>query len=274
MRYLGNNISKTVNNHTFRYNEEGPFSAPVIIFIHGFPLNKSMWKPQIEAFKDDYRVIAYDVRGHGKSDAGEMDFSINLFVTDLINLMDAFYIDKAILCGLSMGGYIALNAVENYPKRFSALVLCDTSCMADPAPVIENRMKTIRELHEEGAEKYAEESLVKLFAPDSLKMQISAVETVRKMIVKTSVPSMCNTLRALATRNESCSGLHEIQIPVLILVGKEDVITPAATAQLMHEKIADSKLEIIPQAGHLSNLENPKEFNEKLRKFLSSVKLR
>jgi 3-oxoadipate enol-lactonase len=233
-----------------------------------------MWNPQIEAFKNDYRVIAYDVRGHGKSDAGDMDFSINLFVVDLINLMDAFYIDKAILCGLSMGGYIALNAVESHPHRFSALVLCDTNCKADPASVIEQRMKTIRELQEEGLEKYTDESVKKLFAPDSFNMRTYEVEAVRKMIMKTPVHSICNTLRALSSRDESCTGLSEISIPVLIMVGKEDAITPPVMAQLMHEKIKDSKLEIIQHAGHLCNLENPMEFNEKLKTFLSSVKLR
>lgn len=273
MRYLGNNISKTVNNHILKYNEEGPFTAPVIIFIHGFPLNKSMWNPQMEAFKNEYRVIAYDIRGHGKSEPGEMDFSMNLFAIDLIHLMDAFYIQKAILCGLSMGGYIALNAIENYPNRFSALVLCDTNCMADPASVIDNRLQTIRELQDEGPEKYADESLQKLFAPDSFTKHVYEVESVRKMIVKTPVHSIINTLRALLTRNESCSKLHEIKIPVLVMVGGQDTITPPSKAQLIHEKTPHSILEIIPDAGHLSNLENPTVFNEKLRKFLYSIKL-
>lgn len=274
MRYLGNNISKTVNNHVLKYNEEGPFTAPVIIFIHGFPLNKSMWNPQMEALKNDYRVIAYDIRGHGKSEPGEMDFSMNLFAIDLIHLMDAFYIHKAILCGLSMGGYIALNAIENYPNRFSALVLCDTTCKADPASVIDKRMQTIRELQDEGVENYADESLQKLFAPESFTKKVYEVESVRKMIVKNPVHSIINTLRALTTRNESCSKLNEIHVPVLIMVGEEDVITPPAMAQLMHEKIPNSTLEIIPHAGHLSNLENPAAFNEKLREFLSSARLK
>ena len=272
MRYLGNNISKSINNLTFIYNEEGPYSAPVILFIHGFPLNKSMWNPQMEAFKKDFRVIAYDIRGHGKTEPGNKDFSIDLFVNDLIEFMDMFSIDKAILCGLSMGGYIALKAVEDYPKRFSGLVLCDTNCLADTPEAKENRMKAIESIKLNGVEKYADESLKKLFAPDSLLTKEKETVSVRRMILKTTEESLINTLKALSIRQETCTRLNEIKIPVLIMVGSEDTITPPSAAQSMHEKIPGSILEIIEHAGHLSNLENPDSFNTKLRSFLSSIK--
>ncbi len=121
----------------------------------------------MEVLKENYRVIAYDVRGHGNSDAGTEDFSIDLFATDLLNLMDALKIDKAILCGLSMGGYIALNAVENYPDRFDALILSDTTCTADTPEAKEKRMKTIESIRKNGVEKFADESITNLFAPES-----------------------------------------------------------------------------------------------------------
>ena len=143
MRELGYNLKITVNDLTVSYNDDGQDGAPVIIFIHGFPFNKSMWDKQFNALKNNYRVIAYDVRGHGNSDAGTGDFSIELFVKDLLNFMDALKIDKTMLCGLSMGGYIALNAVENFPNRFDALILSDTNCIADIPEVKEKRMKTI-----------------------------------------------------------------------------------------------------------------------------------
>ena len=121
MRTKGKNIRITVNNLTVSYNDEGPDEAPVIIFIHGFPFNKSMWDMQVEALKDTYRVIAYDIRGHGNSDTGNEDFSIELFVNDLLLLMNTLKLNKTMLCGLSMGGYIALNAIENYPERLTRL---------------------------------------------------------------------------------------------------------------------------------------------------------
>ena len=146
MREIGNNIEITVNDLTVSYNDEGENGAPVIIFIHGFPFNKSMWDKQLKALKENYRVIAYDVRGHGNSDAGKGDFSIELFANDLLSFMDALKIDKAMLCGLSMGGYIALNAVEKYPDRFDALILSDTTCVADTPEAKEKRMKAIESI--------------------------------------------------------------------------------------------------------------------------------
>jgi pimeloyl-ACP methyl ester carboxylesterase len=138
MRYFGNNISMVVNEMVVSYSDLGPDNAPVIIFIHGFPLNKSMWNKQVEVLKDNFRVIAYDIRGHGESDTGNDPFSIDLFVDDLIRFMNALKIHKASLCGLSMGGYIALKAIEDNSERFEALVLCDTTCKTDLPKVKEH----------------------------------------------------------------------------------------------------------------------------------------
>lgn len=112
MRKTGKNLRITVNDLSVSYSDEGPVSGAVLLFIHGFPFNKSMWNMQIDALKAEYRVIAYDVRGHGNSDAGDENFSIDLFTNDLLFLMDALNLEKPILCGLSMGGYIALNAID------------------------------------------------------------------------------------------------------------------------------------------------------------------
>jgi len=271
MRDVGNNIKITVNNLTVCYNDEGQEGAPVIIFIHGFPFNKSMWDKQIKVLKDNYRVIAYDVRGHGSSDVGTGIYSIELFVNDLINLMEALNIDKAILCGLSMGGYIALNAIENYPDHFDALILCDTNCIADTSEVKEKRMKTIENIKKDGVEAFADDSLKNLFAPESFTSKEAEIASTREMIVNTSKKTLYKTLRAFYERKETCSSLPNIKVPVLIMVGNEDKITPPAAAQLMHEKIEDSILCILEQAAHLSNMENPTEFNNQLEKFVSTV---
>ncbi len=271
MHSIRNDIRVILNNLTVSCNDEGPDDAPVIIFIHGFPLNKSMWNSQVKALKDDYRVIAYDIRGHGNSDAGNEDFSIDLFVRDLICFMDALKIDKTMLCGLSMGGYIALNAIENFPERFYALVLSDTNCLADTPEGKEKRMNSIESIRENSMEKYADESLKKLFAPESFTTNVEEIAAVREMIMKTSRQTLYNTLHALAERKETCSKLPEIKVPVLILVGKEDIITPPDAALLINEKIKGSLLKIIDHAGHLSNLENSADFNNHLKKFVSLV---
>jgi 3-oxoadipate enol-lactonase len=259
-----------INNVLVSYTDEGRKGLPVIIFIHGFPFNKYMWNKQMEVLKENYRVIAYDVRGHGNSDAGNEDFSIELFVKDLLNLMDALNIDKTILCGLSMGGYIALNAIENYPNRFEALILSDTNCTADTPEVKEKRLKAIESIKKFGVENYADESIKNLFAPESFATKEVEIASIREMIVNTSKQSLYKTLRAFYERKETCSKLQDINVPVLIMVGKEDKITPPAAAQLMLEKIKGSLLSIIDHAGHLSNIENPVEFNEQLKKFVAS----
>ena len=271
MKDSENSFSLNVNNHKLSYTDKGKYGAPVVLFIHGFPLNKSMWNLQIESLTNNCRVITYDIRGFGNSDAGKEDFSIELFTKDLISLMDALKIDKTILCGLSMGGYIALNAVENYPERFNALILSDTSCKADTTEAKEKRMKAIENITNNGVEKYAEESIMKFFTSQSITGKTEEVDLVKEMILKSSPKSLCDTLRALSVRKQTCSSLSDIKVPVLILVGKEDIITPPAEGQFMHERIKASTLKIIESAGHLSNIESSEEFNYQLRMFVESI---
>ena len=268
MRKSAKNIMVSINDITVSYNDTGPVDSPVIVFIHGFPLNKSMWDKQTAALKDNYRVIAYDIRGHGNSDAGIGDFRIELFVNDLIRLMDTLKIDKAVICGLSMGGYIALAAMEEYPERFEALVLCDTQCIADTPEAKEKRLKTIEHINEIGVENYAEESVKNLFAPGSFTTKQEEIAEVKEMIINTSKQSLFSTLMALAERKETCSKLQDINVPVLIMVGKGDKITPPSAARLMQRKIQNSSLHILDHAGHVANLENPYEFNYQLKNFL------
>ncbi|MDO9634914.1 MAG: alpha/beta fold hydrolase [Paludibacter sp.] len=269
MCYYINSLTITVNDLTVSYIDEGSTNSQTIIFIHGFPLNKSMWEKQIEVFKENFRVIAYDIRGHGNTDAGNVNFSIELFVKDLLCLMDALKIDKAILCGFSMGGYIALNAIEHHPERFNALLLCDTNCTADSSETKENRMKTIEIIKVKGLELYTEESLKKLFAPISYSNHIEEIAAVREMIMNTSLKSLYKTLHALAERSETCTRLFKIKVPVLILVGKDDVITSPDVALSMHEKMKGSIMHTIDHAGHMSNMENSKDFNNQISGFLS-----
>lgn len=271
MNLTETNVTTIINNISVSYSDEGPVEAPVIIFIHGFPLNKSMWDLQLEALREEYRVIAYDIRGHGDSEIGYEDFSIDLFANDLISFMNSLNIKRAVICGLSMGGYIALNAIGNYPERFDALILSDTQCAADTAEVREKRLVAIESIKQNGLEDYAHESIKNLFAPISLLSKETEIASVRKMVVNTSKLSIYNSLHALAIRKDTSGILSDIKIPVLILVGEEDKITPPEMAESMHGKIKNSQMYIIEHAGHLSNMENPFEFNYQIRKFISSV---
>lgn len=265
------NINLKVKGLTVSYNDEGPANKPLVIFIHGFPFNKSMWDFQLESLLENYRVIAYDIRGFGKSDPGTTDFSIDLFADDLINFMDELEIDNAIVCGLSMGGYIALNAIDRYPSRITGLILCDTQTKADTNEAKEKKMKAIENISAIGVEEYAEESVKNLFAYLSFTTKREEIAVVKDMIVKTSVDTLIKTLTTLAERKDTTHKLSEIKVPVLIMVGKKDIVTPPERSELMHENIEDSQLELIDYAGHLPNLENPYDFNQFIKKFLDKI---
>lgn len=260
-----------INTIHTRYDDVGPADAPALIFIHGFPLDHTMWSGQIEALKSLCRVVAYDLRGHGGSDVGEEAFSMEGFVRDLVAFMDALRIDKATVCAHSMGGYIALHAIEEHPERFNALILTDTQCTADTSAGREKRLKAIRAIAEDGVEPFAEGLIGKLFSSVTLDAKPEVVQQVRDMILGTSPHSLEQSLRAMRERDETCSKLSGISVPVLILVGEADQITPIEAAEYLHDNIEHAHLEIIPQAGHMSNMENPQAFNAALEKFLRAI---
>jgi 3-oxoadipate enol-lactonase len=257
-----------INGLSVSYHDIGREDAPAIVLIHGFPLNKSMWNSQMELLKNDFRVIAYDVRGHGNSETGSQDFSIELFVNDLLCLIETLGLQRVILFGFSMGGYIALNAIEKHADRFDGLILSDTQCTADAPEARAKRIGAMDRILEDGVAAYADEILPKLFAPASFVRHRTEVAAVREMILNTSTESLCNTLFAMSARKETRSELMEIGIPTLILVGKEDEITPVAASQVIHSRIRGSSFAVIPHAGHLANMENPVVYNQYLTEFL------
>jgi len=259
-----------VEGNEVSYFDEGQGKI-AIVFIHGFPFDKSMWELQLITLRDQFRVIAYDVRGHGNTLANANEFSIPQFTDDLFAFLSQLEIEKSIICGLSMGGYIALHAVELYPDKIKGLVLSDTQCDADTEEARGKRMKAIELIRNDGLEQYTSDSVKNLFAPSSLENQKDKVDFIRNTILKTPPDNICKTLMALANRKEKCSVLEKIKMPVLILVGEEDKVTPLTAAKKMNNLIKGATLHIIKKAGHLSNLENPEEFNGHLKTFLKSI---
>lgn len=268
---LSNEFNTAINDLFISYSDDGNENEVAIVFIHGFPLNKSMWDNQRKYFRGRYRVITYDVRGYGDSEAGVEELSIDLFVADLRRLLDLLNLDKVILCGLSMGGYIALRAVEKFPALFDALILCDTQCSADTEDAREKRMKSINVIKNDGLELYADQMLSGFFLNSKVGKKSKEIIEVRRMIEGSSSEVVCNTLLALADRSETCSDLEKIEIPVLILVGKEDKITPPSAAEFMHSKIVGSTFFQVDDSAHLSNIENPLEFNQRIEDFLELI---
>jgi len=264
------NLLTEVNNFTISYSDVGEGSIPVI-FLHGFPFDKSMWKGQLDNLKSSNRVIAIDIRGFGKSTDEDTPLCIDLFSEDLMAFMDKLNIKKAIVCGLSMGGFIALNAIKRFPERFEALILCDTQCIADTAEVKENRYKTIEQINRDGVTEFNEEFIKSVFHPNSLTNKTELVENLRSIVFSNSKEIIIAGVTALAERSENCSILGVIRIPTLIICGREDAVTPLGQSEFMHEHIEGSSLKIINNAGHVSNLEQPEEFNKYILDFLNSL---
>lgn len=268
-------ITVLINGSKLYYTDSGDKnSTNTITLIHGFPFNHEMWEPQIELLKKDNRVIAYDIRGHGKSEVGDGQYSLELFVDDLIGLLDHLGIEKTIVCGLSMGGYISLRAVERNPERIKAMVLCDTSSLADSNEAKLKRMASIKMIKNDGLHVFAEGFVKVIFSPKSLSAKISAIEIIKNMILSNSALGVCGTLLALAGRTDTTDSLSKITVPTLILVGENDTVTPPKLSQLMHEKISNSEFHVIRDAAHMSNLENTNEFNQYLLNFSIKVGLK
>ncbi len=266
----GYNLSIAVNGFDLSYDDLGEGKIPVI-FLHGFPFDKSMWELQVELLKFSYRLISCDIRGFGKSTDEYSPLSIDLFADDLIKFMDKLSIEKAILCGLSMGGYIALNAEKRFPGRFEALILSDTQCIADTAEGKAKRYKVIEDIEENGAAKFNEGFIKNVFHPDSPTNKKEIVDQLREVVFANSQYIITQGLIVLAERSETCSSLDEIEIPTLIICGREDVVTPLAQSESMNAAIKGSKLQIIENAGHVSNLEQPHEFAKYLSEFLGGL---
>ncbi|MBI2618799.1 MAG: alpha/beta fold hydrolase [Ignavibacteriales bacterium] len=260
-----------LNGLTMNYQERGLPQGLPVIFIHGFPFDHTMWESQMMALPQEYRAISYDVRGHGQSDVADGQYSIEFFVDDLVDLMDHLGLKKAVLCGLSMGGYIALRATERHPNRVKALILCDTRSEADANEAKVKRANQIKAVKTGGVKPFAEGFIKAVFAPQTIKENPVVVESIRTVIESTSPLAICGTLLALAARTDTTDSLPAINAPTMILVGEHDALTPPSASRSMHERIRSSSLHVVPHATHLSNLENRAFFNEKLLAFLKSV---
>jgi 3-oxoadipate enol-lactonase len=257
-----------LNDVQINYVERGIPQGLPVVFIHGFPFNHTMWAPQMLALPNEYRAIAFDVRGHGDSDVGDGIYSIEFFVDDLIALLDHLVLKQVVLCGLSMGGYIALRAIERHPERCQGLILCDTRSEADSNEGKVKRSASIKAIKADGVKAFAEGFVKAVFAPQTFQTNPAAVDTIKKSIEANSPLGICGALLALAARTDTTASLAAIKVPTLILVGEYDTLTPVSAAQAMHEKIVGSELTVIPNAAHMSNIENPEAFNAALIKFL------
>jgi 3-oxoadipate enol-lactonase len=241
-----------------------------VVLLHAFPLNRSMWEPQIAALFGECRCIVPDLRGFGNSPRSG-PYTMDRYADDVGALLDALQIEQAVVAGLSMGGYVALALWRRHRQRIRALVLSDTRAAADTPEAAQKRLDLAEVVRAQGVDAVIDKQLPGLIGKSTRERQPDLVERIRSIMAQSSVDGIVGGLEAMRTRPDSTPLLAGIDVPTLIVVGDEDAITPAKDARAMHKAVPNSRLEVIPEAGHLSNLERPAAFNTALSDFVGSL---
>jgi pimeloyl-ACP methyl ester carboxylesterase len=252
------------------YDDAG--SGDAIVFVHGFPHRRTLWAPQMDALMGRARCVALDLRGFGDSPA-EPPYSVEQYADDVLALCDTLRLGRVVLCGLSMGGYVAFAFWRRHPERVRGLVLMDTKAGADNDVARGKRKDMMALAEEKGSEAIADAMITGMVGKSTREKCPEVVDAVHRMLVSAPVPGIVGALEAMMNRPDSTPTLATISVPTLIMVGEEDTLTPVAESRAMHEAIRDSRLEIIANAGHVSNLERPAAVNHVLSEFLASINL-
>ncbi|MDP2366508.1 MAG: alpha/beta fold hydrolase, partial [Ignavibacteria bacterium] len=224
---------------------EGNSKNKSIIFVHGFPYDHTMWKAQIDKFSEKYFCVTYDIRGLGESPVGDGQFTMESFVDDLETIMIELKLDKPILCGLSMGGYIGLRALERMEDKFSAVILCDTRADADGNEGKLKRAAAIKRINTEGLAPFAKDFITNCYG-DHYKQNNK--DEFEKRIAKSSAfdpAGVKGSLLAMMGRNDTTEYLYKIKIPTLVICGELDALTPPAVMKAMADKINGSQFVVI-----------------------------
>jgi 3-oxoadipate enol-lactonase len=252
---------------TTNYELSGPKNAPVVMLSHSLGSNLHMWDPQMTALEAKRRVLRYDTRGHGASDVPGGAYTLDQLVSDAVALMDALGIKKVDFVGLSMGGMIGQGLALKHAGRLDRLGLCDTSAFMPPEaqPIVQERIDTARK---EGLTALVDSTLARWFTPPYLKRKGPGAEMIRNIFLASPLAGYIGCTEAIRRLNY-IDGLSRIKTPTLVMVGADDPGTPVAAAQAIHERIAGSRLLVIPAASHLSNIEQAEVFNQHLAGFLS-----
>ena len=260
-----------INGRTLDYIDSGGDGPPVLL-LHAFPLRAAQWNAQIEALSDRFRLIAPDLMGFGGSSApdDESVYSMDSYADDVAGLLDELGVDKVALVGLSMGGYIAFAFLRRHRDRVSALVLADTKAEADPPEAKEKRTNQQAQVRSEGTAGLIEGLSAALLGEATRTKNPEVVEAT-KALMDNPHGGFVGALEAMKNRPDSGADLASIDVPTLIIVGENDAVTPPDASRALHERIAGSRLVVIPESGHLSNLEAPEAFTGALGEFLASL---
>ncbi len=246
-------------------------SGPVLLLVHGYPLDHQMWRHQLDGLAADYRVIAPDLRGFGQSTVTPGVVTMQRFANDLAALLDALKVREPItLCGLSMGGYIAWQFAQHHRQRLAKLVLCDTKAVADTAEGAKARLESAQKVLAEGPQAIVDGMIAKLFAPQTPSQQPDLVKGQREIILGTKPEGIAAALRGMAEREDVSGRLGEFDLPTLVICGEHDTIAPLEEMRSIAAELPRATFAPIAEAGHMAPLEQPTAVNQALRTFLQS----
>ena len=257
------------NGIQMNYELSGKKEAPVAMLSHSLGSSLLMWNLQRKVLESHFQVLRYDTRGHGKSEAPPGVYTLELLGEDAVALLDALGIDQVYWVGLSMGGMIGQSIALNYPKRLKSLALCDTMAVIAPEaqPLWQERIDAVRE---KGVASQLEPTLERWFTSTFLNLNPYMLGVIREEFLATPAKGYLGCLYAIRKLNY-LNQLSAIKTPTLIMVGEDDPGTPVSASEAMHQRIKESKLVMIPSARHLSNVEQPEDFNTNLITFLKSL---
>jgi 3-oxoadipate enol-lactonase len=247
-------------------------SGTPVVFLHGFPHDRSLWSPQVHALVDRARCIAPDLRGFGDTTAVG-PYTVEQYADDVICLLDALRIERAVVVGLSMGGYVAFALWRKHRTRVRALVLADTRAGVDTEDVRRRREDLIALAREKGSTAVADAMITGMIGKSTREKCPEIIETVYRMLSSAPIDGVVGALEAMLARPDATTALASIDVPTLIVVGDEDVLTPVKESHAMHQGIRGSRLEVLSGAGHVSNFERPAAFNHVVSEFLASLTL-
>lgn len=259
-----------INGITLAYDDQGQ-GLPVV-FLHAFPFNRRMWQAQAAALGDRFRIITVDLRGHGESDAPLWHYTLETYADDVAALLDHLAVERAALVGLSMGGYLSFAFHRKYPRRVSGLVLADTRAEADKPQAAAWRFSLAQRAYREGAQAVFADMGPKLLSPAAYTGNPALVRQVEALILSAPVSGIICDLMAMAERPDSVAYLGRITCPTLVLAGAEDQLTSPEENRRIAEGVTGATFEILPEAGHMSNLERPEAFNRALGGFLNTLR--
>jgi pimeloyl-ACP methyl ester carboxylesterase len=257
-----------VGDLSFAVDQQG--DGPAVLFVHGFPLDRTMWRHTITPLTGRHR-IAPDLRGLGLSDVPEAGYSISGYADDMVALLDALGVAKAVACGFSMGGYVALDVVRRYRERLSGLILVNTRANADQEDAKRARDDMIQLVRERGTVALAEALLPKLLAPLSLTALPQVVEQVRATIVGSPVDGVIGALMAMKERRDATRELADIDLPTLVIAGREDQLISVDDARTMADQIPQAQFTVIAEAGHLVPMEQSLAASRVIGEFLEAL---